>query len=340
MKCLLVLIFLEATIICAGKQPVRFADPNLKVAVERELRTSDPAPADMLRLTHLCASGKKIRRLSGLKYARNLRHLELPHNMIDNISELAGLGHLQTLSLYGNQLSEIFCLSELKNLQKLNLAGNRISDISALAEAEQLTWLDLSFNGRLENIGTLSELKRLTTLYLAGNSIREISALSKLKNLQTLQLDQNQIEDVSDLTHLPGLVSLHLSNNRIKDISALADFRNLSVLTLRGNPLNSAAYKVYLALIARNNPKLVRQSKDWELRWRLRFLPEIHHNNLDKFATLTYDPRPRFRLAACVVLCCVGFTISLCAAIFIRSRCKTKASKANPDRGPANHQVF
>jgi internalin A len=125
----------------------------------------------------------------------------------------------------------------LTNLKTLCLCDNQISDISVL-----------------------SGLTKLTELRLSNNQISDVSALSNLTNVN-IWLSDNQISDISALSVLTK-VSLRLSNNQISDISALAELTELYRLDLRGNPLNTAAYCVYLPLIGSSNPNLTRLTYD------------------------------------------------------------------------------
>ena len=69
-----------------AEEPVHFADPKLKAAVEDKLFISDPTPTDMLGLTELVIPLtwqriNAISNLSGLEYAMNLTDPEsqVPH---------------------------------------------------------------------------------------------------------------------------------------------------------------------------------------------------------------------------------------------------------------------
>jgi hypothetical protein len=81
--------------------------------------------------------------LSGL---RNLRHLDIHHNEISNISVLSGLGHLVHLDLHENPISDISVLAGLAGLRKLRLMETQISDISDLLGLTSLELLDLRRN--------------------------------------------------------------------------------------------------------------------------------------------------------------------------------------------------
>jgi len=96
-----------------AEDPVYFADPNLKEAVERELWMVDPTPADMLHVTQLYAGSSDIRDLTGLESATSLTYLNVSHNLISDVSILAQLGNLQTLILNNNAIVDVSPLSGL-----------------------------------------------------------------------------------------------------------------------------------------------------------------------------------------------------------------------------------
>jgi Leucine-rich repeat (LRR) protein len=60
---------------------------------------------------------------------KNLTHLYLNRNKIQNINPISNLNSLISLSLNSNQIHDISRLSGLKNLNYLNLSYNQIQDI-------------------------------------------------------------------------------------------------------------------------------------------------------------------------------------------------------------------
>jgi len=135
--------------------------------------------------------------------------------------------------LYDNRIADISPLAGLANLEDLDLAWNEISDISPLAGLGNLEYLDLD-----------------------ENEISDISPLAGLANLEDLDLSWNEISDISPLAGLANLTWLRLDENQIAEIAALSQMRNLRMLCLHGNPLNRAAYCLYLPLIGTNNRSL------------------------------------------------------------------------------------
>jgi len=214
-----------------AEDPVYFADPTFKAAVEARLWIADPTPTDMLALTELVCIDDGITDLAGIEYALNLQKLWLRLNPLGDISLLSGLTNLRTLHLSINQISDISPLSGLSRLEYLDLHGNQIVDISPLAG-----------------------LANLEHLILHRNLISDITPLSGLSSLQYLDIQRNQISDLSPLAGLSGLHTLILEYNEISDVSALSELTLLEYLDLRENPLNEEAYNIHIPKISDNNP--------------------------------------------------------------------------------------
>ncbi len=273
-RCFLVLVISPA----AAAQTVVFRDTKFKAAVEAQLHVSNPTSADMRSLGYLVAAGKGITDLTGLEYAVNLNILNLSNNPVTDLSPLSGLTELTRLYLNETGTADVRSLQGLKKLQFLSLDYNQIADVSALSGLSQLTELHLSSN-KISNLAPLSGLVKLTILDLSDNEITDISALAGLTSLTDLSLSYNQITDlcalagltklteldlglneitdITALSDLQDLKELQLGNNRISDIAPLAHMAKLNILSLEwDNPLNPAAYGVYLPRIQRNNPGL------------------------------------------------------------------------------------
>jgi hypothetical protein len=154
-----------------GLEPVVFADPKLKTAVEATLLINNPTKADMLGLTSLSATANPplgIGSLAGLEYALNLQSLDAGGNLISDISPLSGLSGLYVLYLSSNQVSDISILSNLHAMMIMGLKGNQISDAAALSGMSALWWLDLIDN-QIIDISPLAGLTSLQGLFIHEN---------------------------------------------------------------------------------------------------------------------------------------------------------------------------
>ena len=256
----LVVAVLAGAAAAGPSDPVHFADANLEAAVVAKLAELGVYPplteADMLALTTLSANSLGITDLTGLEYATNLQYLSLYYNQLTDVSPLAALTSLQELKLSHNQLTDVSPLAGLTSLRELNLGDNQLTDVSPLAGMTSLQHVDLAYN-QLTDVSGLAGLTSLETLYLQVNQLTDILPLAGMTSLQWLDLYSNDtITDVSSLAGMTSLVWLGLAENQLTDISPLAGLTNLEYLGLTRNPLDQAAYCVWLDVIASNNPDL------------------------------------------------------------------------------------
>ncbi len=193
------LLPLLAVILLVGlapaEEPVHFADPNLRAAVEEELWVLDPTPTDMLGLTSLRAGSLEIEDLAGLEYATNLQTLWLRFNRLTDVSVLSALTNLEHLVLHRNQVSDLSPLSGLTKLYHLNLDDNRISDISPL-----------------------SGLANLRELILYDNQITGLSSLLGLTSLELLDVRANPLSEAAYGVDIPQIIAnnpgIHVQHDR------------------------------------------------------------------------------------------------------------------------------
>lgn len=174
-------------------------DATLRQAVltALELPAGVPLTKDkMLWLQRLTAvnhldTNASIVDITGLEYAKNLRHLDLGgnNNHIQDLCPLSNLIHLTSLHIWHTTLKgpvtdlDLHPLTNLVELEVLSLSGNGITDITLL-----------------------SHFTKLRRLHLTHNYITDITPLSHLIELRELHLRNNYIEDFSPVLNLPNLV--------------------------------------------------------------------------------------------------------------------------------------
>ena len=255
----------------ASKVIVSLPDPNLETVVRETLNL---APAnnltqlDMLRLTRLDASDRKINDLTGIEHATNLTWLNLSQNPILDITLLASLTNLTGLWMYENQsVHDIASLSKLTNLTRLGLSGNQIVDIAPLSGLTNLTSLNFAWN-HIRDISPLAGLVNLEELSLDGNHIRDMTPLYALlkqhpdidldidinqfpegaskvivslpdPNLETVVRETLNLAPANNLTQLDmlRLTRLDASDRKINDLTGIEHATNLTWLNLSQNPI-------------------------------------------------------------------------------------------------------
>jgi hypothetical protein len=222
----------------AQESSIHIPDPYLKAAIEDKLWVWDPTPTDMLELTSLNLSSRKIENLKGLEYAKNLHTLRLTHNQISDLSPLSKLSNLRKLIPNNNQITSLSPLAGLGQLRHLDMHENKITDLTPLSGLSHLEYLNLHEN-RVRKLSGLSNLTNLQHLDLNLNEIADLSPLSDLRKLAYLNLSHNQIKDISALSGLTGHMRLYLYDNQISDISPLSGLNNLEVLSLPNNQISN-----------------------------------------------------------------------------------------------------
>ena len=247
-------IALTTSITCiplASAQTINIPDANLAAVVRESLGLGLNRPItqqSMNRLTYLNVHHdylRSIEDLAGLEHATNLTFLDLSNNQIRDITPLAKLTKLKELALWNNQIVDLHAITNLTNLTKLALWYNQVDDITPLANLTNLTTLELEGN-QVSNLTPLANLTNLTELRLGENQIRDITPLAKLTNLTSLSLSsrvqhdvpiRNSLRDLTPLANLTNLTGLGLSGCDISDLTPLAKLTNLTGLGLRQNQI-------------------------------------------------------------------------------------------------------
>ena len=226
---------------------VHIPDANLRAGINNTLgatraRNADITHTELLSLTVLNWTNsrkdadRKIRDLTGVEKATNLRRLYLDHHSIANISALEDLTNLTILSLANNSIADLTPLEDLTNLTILWLDNNSITALTPLEDLTNLTKLALA-NNSITALTPLEDLTNLTDLGLDNNSIANLTPLEDLTNLTALRLNNNSVVDLTPLEDLTNLTNLLLANNSIADLTPLEDLTNLIGLRLNNNSI-------------------------------------------------------------------------------------------------------
>ncbi len=215
-------------------------------------------------------SDKDIRCLSGIKYLKYYKKLDLSNNDLSGtnagLGELASLNYLEQLSLSNCGISEIpsSVFSSKFLIEGIDLSYNCLKNVDFLTLTDSRTQAEQPF----------TELKEL---FLQGNYISDISNLSfvndsgelvsRIPNVTVLTLsrDLNYYEyttgsktgkqvfkdladydydittpmDITSIGLMKNLTTLWLANNYITDISPLANCKLLATLDLSGNSISA-----------------------------------------------------------------------------------------------------
>ena len=244
---------------------VNIPDVNLRAAIaevlgKEDVDTDPITLEDMATLTELRASGRDIKDLTGIAFAKNLTVLGIGWNPLSDLSPLESLTKLREIKFDNTEVTDLSPLASLLNLEEIDADHTRISNLAPLAGLKNLKKLD-TVHSDISDLSPLAGLTNLTRLYLYDCQATDISPLKGLTNLRWLGLNHtDHISDfsplsgltelrhldlsdteISDLTPLAGLVNLEtliLNENRIVDVLPLASLRNLKNLQLHNNNIS------------------------------------------------------------------------------------------------------
>ena len=218
-------------------QTVNVPDANLREAINEALGKAPDAQitrGEMARLTHLNASVRNIKNLSGLEAATRLESLELNHNQITNLSPLTGLVRLHHIGLEENLITDLSPLEGLISLERLHLGNNLITDLSPLEGLINLRSITLHHNA-ISDLSPLAGLTKLESIGMSHNPLADLSPLSGLTNLHNFHGWGTPVVNIAAIAKLPKLREINVCGGEISDISALADAKGLKSLYLPGN---------------------------------------------------------------------------------------------------------
>ena len=226
MLCLLLFLFLFATLSCSKEPPPTSSSPDITSSSSDNTSASSPDDPSSSFSSVSPPSDEVVIPDANL---RTYIKKELKKNPGTTITQ-AEMNTLVDL-MYGHRLG-IKSLSGLEtatNLQQLSLDSNKISDLTPLANLAQLQVLSLD-----------------------SNKISDLTPLANLAQLQVLSLDSNKISDLTPLANLDKLIHLDLSHNEISDLTPLANLDKLKRLYLEDNPLSAASLLLHIPALRIN----------------------------------------------------------------------------------------
>jgi len=160
--------------------------------------------------------------------------LDISHNSISELPDMAGMGALRTLFAEDTGLSDISGLSGATAMGDLRISNNSISDTSVFGSLPGLTYVVIYGNPIMDVVG-IASARGLTTFYADDCGILSLEAFEGMDQLRTLSLNNNAISDVSTLSGVPSLETLCLSGNQITDVSPISSLTSIVSLDLSSN---------------------------------------------------------------------------------------------------------
>lgn len=103
--------------------------------------------------------------LENLRYAKNLRVVDLAHGHLTDISFLEELPELRVVLLGCNDIVDISPLGNLPKLEYIELFKNKVTDVWPLSKLENLLDLNICFN-KVQSLFPLCSLPKLERLWI------------------------------------------------------------------------------------------------------------------------------------------------------------------------------
>ena len=153
-----------------------------------------------------------------------LRYLDLSHNEISFIENLAGLSKLEHLNLAFNNLDRLdnMMLEGLHELKVLDMSHNQLVrvDNEPFLNLFNLHTIDFSSN-QIQQFSVSDGLESLETLKAGHNKLTNLRFLQSLRRLQVLDLSYNSISRLGDelISRGQTIQLANFSNNAINDIA-------------------------------------------------------------------------------------------------------------------------
>lgn len=181
-------------------------------------------PAKFYGVTRLFLSNNKIRTLSGIEQFKNLTHLSIAYNLIDDIDEFDKIYDkliLISLSVKGN----FFCKNPHSNIiliQKFpkikNLDGFKISDATykVIDETNQMTYNIMNFFSIMEN--KIEKVKRFSNLISLNNEF-DAKCANELNSAEAVIDKMNRIKLLLKLNNFDILNSGYIEKYMNKNIN-------------------------------------------------------------------------------------------------------------------------
>lgn len=140
--------------------------PNIKVVWRinfgyYSVRTDETRILASIRSHYLSASD-----VEPLKYCRDVKYLDLGHNIIEDISFVSEMTQLEVAILAINYWADASPLENCQKLEYLEIFNTRCTDLSPLAKLPELKHLNIAWIKGLEDISPLYSMTGLERLWI------------------------------------------------------------------------------------------------------------------------------------------------------------------------------
>ena len=191
-------------------------------------------------LTHLSLAANEIQEISGIERLIHLSRLNLLRNNLTCLPSTIGLlKNLKKLELANNRLTALpDCFGQLTQLKHINLEDNELSELPVSFRKLKSEIVNLNSNNFSVFPDCLIEMSNLCQLSIMANQLIDLPvSIGRMKSLKVLKASKNRINIIPDsIVNLSSLEVLWLDFNKL---SALPNnfhlLHKLKILKLEGN---------------------------------------------------------------------------------------------------------
>jgi len=190
--------------------------------------------------TKLDCSNKELNNLGNkVQTYKELKHIVLSENKVEDLSAVMQLPHLLSLKADGNQVKDLDCVAnaELPWCQRLDLSKNKLTKLPSLTPLHRLRFANIAEN-QIESLEGFGDHPVLEVLELQGNQLTSLVGMGCLQSLRELVLESNQLTSLEGL-NAPTLTRLALGSNPLESLKFIAGAPQCSELDLKDCKLSS-----------------------------------------------------------------------------------------------------
>ncbi|KFM66468.1 Protein toll, partial [Stegodyphus mimosarum] len=176
-----------------------------------------------------------------------LKHLDLTHNRVHNISNATfqGLKNMVSLHMSKNKIGNMSkgCFQDLTSLKTLDLSYNKIQSLghSLFDDVPELRVAKFNDNHLTDINGLFMNLRFLHTLNISRNKLTWFDYALVPTDLKTLDIHDNEIDSLGnyfELENLMNLRNLDASHNIIRELQPECLPNSLEVVSFRVNKIS------------------------------------------------------------------------------------------------------
>ncbi|MEL7002683.1 MAG: NACHT domain-containing protein [Bacteroidota bacterium] len=189
--------------------------------------------SNLRQLTHLRIEGDLIEDIDPLTSLKRLESLELKSDKLLDLEPITLLNSLNRLVIKGKNITNLNPLANLVKLEILAVASDKLSDLQPIINLKKLSQLSITGQG-LVDLKPVGDVRSITSLKVDCKATSDFTFLSNMTELTSLEINATHVQDISFLTPLKWLTSLDIFLDKPSTLTPIYNLTNLKTLRLTG----------------------------------------------------------------------------------------------------------